>query len=229
METKIDTLSKVSSTELTQEEVDERFAAMVTRMEDLYALEQAPAKQLPVTELELEAIRDGILGELLERNPHEAIAEIVQSVAMLYEGRTVESRRGDTTVTSFATRDTTNQRLDDHFEIIRHDNGTIDIRASCMAFDNMGFIVYSHDEDVHTYTAIGQYKIPTDRTAKRANGSANTHERILRDFYLQTLSTAGYVLHRRETDPEAADKADTQAKVMLLAEKAETPVVKPYF
>jgi hypothetical protein len=220
MKTQLEIPSVVSHTELTQGEVDERFNTMFDHMEEFYrvetALEEAPTS---TRHIELEAIRDGILGELLERNPHEAIAELVHSVALLYEGRTIEYRQGDAVVRSFATRDASNQRLDDHFEMISHDNGDLEMKASCMAFADMGFSVRSYNDQVRTYTEVGTYKIPNNSTEKRPDGSLNTHERILRDFYLQTLSTAGHVLHRRQTDPEGADRADAQARAMLLAEK----------
>lgn len=223
MKTQLETLSRVSDTELTQGEVDKRFDAMFDHMEELYRVETSlDHTTASMHANELESIRNGILGELLDRNPHEAIAELVQSLALLYEGRTVDYRQGEATVQSFATRDTSNEWLDDHFDVIRHDSGDVELRASCRSSPDMGLAVQSYNDEVQTYTLVQSYKIPSDRNAKTPDGSPTTHERILRDFYLRTLSTAGYVLHRRQTDPEGADRADEQAKLMLEAELLRT-------
>ncbi len=219
-----ETALKTTGIELSQETVDERFKEMFARMENLYELETSETSQT-----ELEASRDAILGELLESDPSDAIDYVVRSLALLYEDRTIEYRQGDAVITSFATRETSNQRLDDHFEVIRHDSGAVDIRASCMAFEDMGFTVFrSADGVVSTYTTIGSYNIPAGESTKAPDGSQRVHERILRDFYLQTLSTAGHVLHRRETDPGAAIWADNQAKAMLLTEKGDILQLSKY-
>lgn len=222
MNTQVETLSRVSDTELTQGEVDERFSSMFDHMEELYRAETTLDDSTSLHAIELESIRDGILGELLERNPHEAIAELVQSLALLYEGRTVEYRQGDATVQSFATRDKSDEWLDNQFNVIRHDSGDVELWASSLSFPDMGLAVSSYNDEVRTFTLVKSYTIPNNPNAKTPDGSPTTHERILRDFYLQTLSTAGYVLHRRQTDPESADRADIKAKAMLEAELMTT-------
>ena len=125
--------SEVSS----QAEIDEIFAKMVVRMNELYALD----KQLetgdrtvpfdyPDRIAELEAIRDGILGELLERTPHESIAEVVQSLAMVYDNRIVRTEQAESTTSSFATRESSrNTQLDSIVDMVVHDDDSTDILA----------------------------------------------------------------------------------------------------
>jgi hypothetical protein len=215
VKTQLETQNGAAQQELTQDEINQTFAAMLTRMEGLAALERQVALT-PTDPYELEAIRDGILGELLEKNPHEAIVEVVQSLAMLYEERFVTTEHDDRTVTRFATRDNqNNERLDDFYTIIQHRNGVLEISAACLPFVNMGSQVRVHDTHVRTSTMVGSYDIGTNPVEVRHDGSLNTHQQILREFYLRALSTAGIVLERRLRDPEAAHEADNQARAML--------------
>ena len=217
MKTQFETPREAGET-LTQHEVDETFAAMFTRMEELYRLDHDQAILAPKP-YELEAIRDGILGELLEKAPHEAVAEVVQSLAVLYQDRTIESEQDGRRTMQFATRDDKDpSRLDDYYEVTEHPDGTIELSATLLGHPDMGTRVRVSDTHVRTYTKWHSYEIATNPVDKRRDGSLNTHERILREFYLQALSTAGLVLHRRENDPEAAASADRAAYEMLARE-----------
>jgi hypothetical protein len=212
--------SEVSS----QERIDEIFAEMVVRMNDLYALERQLDTQdrtgpfsYPDRIAELEAIRDGILGELLERSPHEAIAEVVQSLALVYEQRIVQSERDGSTVFSFATRQSSqNAQLDSIVDMVVHDDNSTDILAEYARDGGYGYKVHVYGDMVRTYTAVPGYPtIPTNPHEVTPDGSPNAHQRILREFYLHTLSTAGVAINRRQTQPEIADQADTSARAML--------------
>ena len=208
----------------TQERIDDVFAEMVVRMNDLYALEQqldtkdrSGPFEYPDRITELEAIRDGILGELLERNPNEAIAEVVQSLALLYEQRMVRSDRADTTVFSFATREgSQDSQLNTIVDMVVHEDDSTDILAEFNRDSDYSYKVHVHGDSVRTYTGVPGYPmIPTNPNAVTPDGSLNTHNRILREFYVHALSTAGIAVNRRETSPADADAADASARVML--------------
>lgn len=215
METTRDTFAPVHHIEISQQEID----GMFHRMTDLYEARKGLADGFGHEErmIELEAIRDGILSELLEHNPQEAITEVVHSLRLLYENRSVTAEYDNATVTSFATRNKSNQWLDDRFDIIEYHNGETAIFSSFLPYPGTGSAVYVNGDTVETYTlAPPSYRIPRYED----DGSLRPHEETLRTFYMRTLSTAGFVLDRRLRDPEAADLADAEAKAMLIAADA---------
>ncbi len=203
---------------LTQREVDQLFANMVERMNKLAELsEDIDAGFFDGREQELEAIRDGILGELLEKNPHEAISEVVHSLSLLYEDRTIRSFDGKTR--QFATRDnSTNTWLDDHYLLHEQPDGTMQVAAEYRDFTDMGYGVLVEGEAVMVYTVVSGYRIPADPHHMTPDGSENHYHRTLREFYLRALSTASVVVNRRALDPIAAGEADVAALTLLYQE-----------
>ena len=74
-----------------------------------------------------------------------------------------------------------------------------------------------HKLENGTYTSLPGYPlIPANPSEATADGSPNAHERIVRDFYLHALSTAGVAVNRRESDVAAAEVADASARSMLV-------------
>lgn len=92
------------SEKVPQTQVDTVFYEMVDRMEGLRALSYRPDTERVL----LEAQRDAILGELLEKNPHEAVGEIMHALSLLYRDRSITTYEGTMEITEFATRDASN-------------------------------------------------------------------------------------------------------------------------
>ncbi len=209
----------------TQEEVDAVFETMVARMSDLCALEREieahpAAFSSGDRKLELESIRDGILGELLEQDPHESIAEVVHSLALVYEGRTIETQLEDATVLSFATREgSRDDQLNSVFDVFVREEG-VDVYTEFAREGGMSYGIRTEGDRVGAYVNVGTYEIPTDPYAVGANGGPNKYQEILRDFYLHALTTAGIAISRRQQDVAGADQADASAYAMLLRERA---------
>lgn len=218
MHQKHDTLTSVRDSELSKNDIDTMFEHMT----DLYETRKELADGFgpESRKLELQAIRDGILAELLEHRPEEAISEVVHTLALLYENRSVVTEYDDATVTTFATRDKSNKLLDDRFEVITYHDGKVVLYCSFISYPGSGEAVSVSGEEVGTYTLVlPSYKIPRFED----DGSHSPHQETLRTFYLRSLSTAGFVLNRRLHDPEEADRADMEAKAMLIAHDTYQP------
>ena len=195
------------SEELPDEVVDMLFAKMA-------ALAELEETQLSDVET-LKQQREAIIAELLEKNPHEAISEIVHTLLQLYDGRKETTQLKDGSVVEFATRDKTNQRLDDHFLIYRDNDGNVvELAAEFMDFDNMGYEVRVRDDRVEALLAM--------KPGYRVNLTPGTerYSEVIREFYMRSLTTAGIVRKRIEMDFDGAVSADSKAKQMLKDEIA---------
>lgn len=201
------------SEKVPQTQVDTVFYEMVDRMEGLRALSYRPDTERVL----LEAQRDAILGELLEKNPHEAVGEIMHALSLLYRDRSITTYEGTMEITEFATRDASNQRLDDHFTILRRDADVVGLIASYTDAPGLGYEVVVEGETVSVNVLHGSYRVPMNPHDIRTDGASNSYTSALRDFYLRSLTTAATVHERDTNDPVEARRANLAARAMLVA------------
>jgi len=199
--------------EITQDETDARFAEIIEKAKDVFSR--------PETEL-LETERDMLLSELLERNPHEALAEIVHSLRLQYRNRSVTTYDDDVATTMFATRndgelghEKPNSRLDDIYTIIESPEESATL-IGFGDFSDMGHEMEIIGDTVRIYVrADRSHRVLLLPDEIREDGQMNNYDRTLREFYLRALKTAGKEASRRHSDPVAAQAADTDARAKL--------------
>lgn len=173
----------------------------------------------------LEAQRDAMLSELLDRNPHEGVGEVMHALSVLYRDRSITTYDGDLEVTQFGTRDADNTRLDDRFALFRRDGEVVGLVASYTDAPDLGYEIMVEGEQVRVNVLHGTYHIPLNPHEVRPDGSPNTYTTALRDFVLRALTTATIARKREQTDADEADdskktarSANLSARAMLLAE-----------
>ena len=180
-------------------------------------LEDAHSKRVA----ELMSIREAILRDMLDRNPHEAMIEIiVDSLRELYKRRTVYQKLPDgTRVETFATRNSTNVQLEDIYSVATLPDDSMVVSMTSRDENGFGYSINVVGEHVTVATLVPGYEIVSRENEPSVEGMPNHYMDNLSQAYLHALATAGIVIKRNRADvangTDESGKADTDSLTML--------------
>ena len=198
--------------ELSQHEVDARFATIVKLIELNSQLDAADLQAGRAEDLRVK--RDQLVGELLQ-NPIESFSYEFALLSRLYEGRTrtnVDSMGN--TVSQFVTRDPARQKADLQFRHIEYYSGNIEqvVEVPGRGAAGLPFFI-SVKEGAMRIAATVYHRGRYDRVEVDPASSRGTQ--LLQEYFKHTIVASDLVYNRT---PEQIEQADRQA-VRFMQEK----------